>query len=140
MSKRSLQDLLKHLHPGQPINWAQWLQLKNVLDCVIEGYDIRKQHEIKPKTGKRPAARGIQKWMVLQFLALCADDPAVPVTVHLGTVAREWGITSTAVRRFVDKHRADMEPHLEAIGLVAIFESVPILQTEYRRLSRNTRQ
>jgi hypothetical protein len=139
MSKRSLQDLLKHLHPGQPINWAQWLQLKNVLDCVIEGYDIRRQHEIKPKTGKRPAARGIQKWMVLHFLALSADDPASPDKVHLSSVARGWGLTDHAVRKFVDRYRADMEPHIESMGLGAIFESVPILQTEYRRLARNRR-
>jgi len=139
VSKSRLQALRAELQPGKPLDLGQWLQIVGVLDTVLEGYDVRAAHGIAPKAGTPPRTRALQKWLVLHYLALRATEPTEPPKVHRGVVALAWGIPDNRVRKLVDAHADELATTLAGTTPDAVLETVPVLQREYRRLTRNPR-
>lgn len=135
-----IKQLRESLHPGRAISEAQWLQLVSLLDTIVEGYDVRDQLGIKPKSGKPPNARSLRQWIAVHFEALKCDEPDTDDKVHRGTVAQAWGITDNSVRKLAAEHGEKARAVLAGAGIEAVFQSVPILQAEYRRVTRKSRQ
>jgi hypothetical protein len=134
-----LRELRAGLHPGQPLGELHWLELTRILDTIAEGYDVRDDYDIPAKPGRRPSTRGLQKWIVLHYLALRADEPGGIAKEHLGAVALAWGRRDTRVGKLVSKYRRQLQPLVASIGVEAILESASLMQPIYKRLTPNPR-
>ena len=137
--RHRIRELRESLHPGKPIGEDEWLQLVCILDTIDEGYDVRPQFGIKSKAGAPPRTRGLRTWIAVHFEALKADEPTIDDKVHRGTVAKSWGISDNSVRKLAAENREDARKVLAGTSIAAVFASVPILQAEYRRVTRKPR-